>query len=348
MADWTETIVAPSATINDALERLNHSARQIVLVVENERLMGTVTDGDIRRALLRRASLDEPVTAIMNRTPRTVRPEEGLPAAQRLMQTRRIRQVPVVDADGCLVGLHDLDDFFVDPRQDAWVVLMAGGLGRRLRPLTEATPKPMIKVGDKPVIDTIVQSLALQGFRRLFLSVNYLAEQIRDHLGDGHEFGTTIQYLWETEPRGTAGALSLLPERPKVPVLVMNADLLTSVHFPNLLRFHQENGAAATMCVREYAIQVPYGVVEFDSARLTNIIEKPSHAFFINAGIYVLSPEVLDLVPTTGRYDMPMLFSHLLAEGRVVAGFPLKEYWMDIGHLEDLEQARTEYNDVFG
>jgi len=348
MTEWTDVLIDPGASIQRSMEQLDATARQILLVVEDQRLLGTVTDGDIRRALLRRVSLDDPVSSIMNRHPHTVRPEDGQASARQLMQRHKIHQVPVVDEAGRLVGLHELDTLLKDPDQDAWVVLMAGGLGTRLHPLTQDTPKPMLKVGGKPVIHTIVESLAEQGFRRLFLSVNYRAEQIQDHFGDGKRFGARIDYLLETEARGTAGALSLLPERPTVPVLVMNADLLTSVNFAALLRFHQENEAAATMCVREYAVQVPYGVIDFDDNRVAGIVEKPRHTFFINAGIYVLSPEALYQVPAAGRFDMTTLLSGLLAEGRTVAGFPLREYWMDIGHLEDLERARSEYQSVFG
>lgn len=348
MTDWTDVLIEPGASIQKSMEQLDATARQILLVVEEGRLLGTVTDGDIRRALLRRVSLDQPVSTIMNRAPRTVGPDAGGSAVRTLMQQYKIHQVPVVDDAGRLIGLHELEALLQDPDQDAWVVLMAGGLGTRLHPLTQDTPKPMLKVGGKPVIHTIVESLAEQGFRRLFLSVNYRADQIQAHFGDGARFGARIDYVLETEARGTAGALSLLPERPTVPVLVMNADLLTSVNFAALLRFHRENAAAATMCVREYAVQVPYGVIDFDDNRVAGIVEKPRHTFFINAGIYVLSPDVLDLVPAAGRFDMTTLFSRLLAEGRTVAGFPLREYWMDIGHLEDLERARSEYQSVFG
>ncbi len=347
MPDWTDVAIGPEATIQHSMERLDALARQIILVVEDGRLLGTVTDGDIRRAVLRRLSLDTPVTAIMNRQPRTVRPDDDLTAARALMRTHKLHHVPVVTETGHLVGLHELDALLAGDHQDAWVVLMAGGLGTRLHPLTQDTPKPMLKVGGKPVIHTIVESLVEQGFRRLFLSVNYRAEQIQDHFGNGERFGASVDYLMETEARGTAGALSLLPERPQVPVLVMNADLLTSVNFATLLRFHQENAPAATMCVREYAVQVPYGVIEFDANRVSSITEKPRHAFFINAGIYVLSPAALDLVPTHGHFDMTTLLSQLLQDGKPVAGFPLREYWMDIGHLDDLERARSEYQSVF-
>jgi dTDP-glucose pyrophosphorylase len=348
MPDWTNIVIGPDASIQQSMECLDASARQIVLVVESERLVGTVTDGDIRRALLRRLSLDQPVSTIMNRAPRTVGPDADAAAVRTLMHEHKIHQVPVVDEGGRLIGLHELDALLQGPDQEAWVVLMAGGLGSRLHPLTQDTPKPMLKVGGKPVIHTIVETLVDQGFRRLFLSVNYRAEQIKDYFGAGEQFGATIEYLHETEPRGTAGALSLLPVRPDVPVLVMNADVLTSVNFANLMRFHMDSGAAATMCVREYAVNVPYGVVEIEDNRIVALNEKPQKRFFINAGIYALSPDSLGFVPGSGLYDMPTLFRKLMAQELSVSAFPLREYWMDIGHLEDLDRARTEYQGIFG
>lgn len=348
MRDWTKTLLPPTATIRSAIERLDSSRCQIVLVVEDGKLIGTITDGDVRRALLRRIPLDENVLAVMNADPRTVPTGTSRAAIMVLMHEYKVRQMPTIDRDGRVVDLFLLDDFVVPSGQDAWVVIMAGGLGSRLRPLTEETPKPMLKVGGKPLIHTIVDALVAQGFRRIFLSVKYLAEQIEAYFGDGERFGARIEYLSENEPRGTAGALSLLPEKPRVPLLVMNADLLTAVHFGQLLDFHRDLGLAATMCVQEYSIQVPYGVVGCDSNRVIRLTEKPRHTFFINAGIYVLSPDSLDMIPPDGRYDMTTLLSHLIADGHGVAAFPLREYWLDIGHPEDLERARTEYESVFG
>lgn len=348
MQKWTDMVMPPETTIQASMENLVSSAGKIVLVVEHDRLLGTVTDGDIRRALLRRTSLDRPIAEIMNRTPRTVTPDVQESAVGALMRAHKIYQIPVVDAGGRLVGLHELETLLAGTQQDAWVVIMAGGLGSRLHPLTEDTPKPMLRVGGKPVIHTMVDSLVGHGFRRMFLSVKYRAEQIKSYFGNGENFGAQIEYIEEGEPRGTAGSLSLLPTKPAVPVLVINADLLTSVDYNQLLRFHRENLSAATMCVREYSIQVPYGVVDIMDNRVTGIVEKPTNAYFINAGIYILDPWCLDFIPKDERFDMTQLFEALLHQKQTISAFPIREYWLDIGRMQDLERAYNDYEVVFG
>jgi dTDP-glucose pyrophosphorylase len=346
--NWRKAAVPETATLRDAVETLDRAAAQIVLVAREDRLLGTITDGDVRRGLLRGVPLDSPVSAVMNERPQTVLASEGPAVALQRMRQLRIHQMPVLDGEGRLVDLLLLDDLVAAEEQEAVVVLMAGGLGTRLRPLTENTPKPLLNVGGKPLIETIVESFVAQGFRDIYLSVNYKAELFREHFGDGRRFGARIAYIDETEPRGTAGALALLPERPETPLIVMNGDLLTAVDYRSLLRFHMESQAAATMCVREYSVQVPYGVIEVEDNRLTRIVEKPTHSFFINAGIYALSPEALDLVPGEGFFDMPTLFGELVERGRTAAAFPIREYWLDIGRMEDLERARGEYDSIFG
>jgi NDP-sugar pyrophosphorylase family protein len=223
------------------------------------------------------------------------------------------------------------------------VVLMAGGLGTRLQPLTDECPKPLLAVGGRPILETILESFAEQGFKRIFLSVNHKAEMIRSHFGAGERWGVQVEYLHESIRLGTAGALSLLPERPTTPVVVMNGDLLTRTNFDNLLRFHNAQDAIATMAVREYDFQVPYGVVRLNGANIESIEEKPVQRFFVNAGIYTLSPEALDYLPIQTMFDMPNLFEHLIAAGKTTAAYPLREYWLDIGRLEELERAQREW-----
>jgi NDP-sugar pyrophosphorylase family protein len=225
---------------------------------------------------------------------------------------------------------------------------MAGGLGKRLGSLTQSCPKPLLKIGGTPILEIIVNRLAEQGFRKLFISVNYRGEMIEDHFGDGARWTADIQYLREPERLGTAGALSLLPERPPQPFVVMNGDLLTKLNLKHLLDFHREHRAKATMCVREYQFQVPFGVVQADEHRLLGIDEKPTHRFLVNAGIYALDPDVLDLVPKNQMFDMPHLFEKLVATGHETMAFPIREYWMDIGRMDDLEQAASEYCEIFG
>jgi NDP-sugar pyrophosphorylase family protein len=225
---------------------------------------------------------------------------------------------------------------------------MAGGLGTRLRPLTENTPKPLLPVGGRPLLETIVENFANQGFQKIFLSVNYKAEMFEQHFGDGSRFGVQIEYIHESDRMGTAGALTMLPSRPENPLIVMNADLLTTLDFRQFLEFHRAHRAKATMGVREYAFQVPYGVVEADGERLVSISEKPVHQFFVSAGMYILEPEVLDRIPAGCFFDMPTLFQSMLDEKVDAAVFPVREYWLDIGRLDDLERAQVEFGKFFG
>jgi len=325
--DLSSITVSPDASILDGIKTIERGTMQIALVVNNEnKLLGTLTDGDVRRGLLRGVALDQAISQVMNRKPVTCNLTEGREAALALMRRLTIHQIPVLDDNGKLVGLEWFDEPMAAKGDDTWIVLMAGGLGTRLYPLTEAIPKPMLPIGGRPLIETIVRNFTAQGYRRLFLSLNYKAEVFRDHFGDGSRFDADIQYLTEDKKLGTAGALSLLPERPTHPLLVMNGDLLTSINFRQLLNFHHEHKAMATMCVREYSFQVPYGVVNTDGWRLKSLQEKPTHNFFVNAGIYVIDPAALDLIPPGEHFDMPQLFECIMTARRDVATFPIREY----------------------
>lgn len=344
-----DILVSPDATILQAIQAIDRGALQAVLVVDaNRRLLGTVTDGDIRRGILRGVGVDQPVREIMNTQPVSLRDGDDRAAALGLMKRLSIHHLPVVDAQGRVIGIEWFDELVAGPHEETWVALMVGGLGTRLRPLTRNLPKPMIPVGGRPLLETIIVSLATQGYYRFFLCINYMADVIRDYFGDGTKLGVEITYLEEKERMGTAGALSLLPDRPTEPMLVMNGDLLTTVNFNSLIAFHKEHNAAATMCVREYSMQVPYGVVRTDGSRLLGVTEKPVEKYFVNAGIYVLDPPALDLIPKGQFFDMPDLFSRILDQGGVASVFPIREYWRDIGRIDDLERARSEYLEVFG
>jgi len=224
---------------------------------------------------------------------------------------------------------------------------MVGGLGTRLRPLTENTPKPMLKVGSKPILQTIVGKFADCGYTNIVMCVNYKSHIIQDYFGDGSEFGVNIEYILEEQRMGTAGALSLLKEKPTEPFFVMNGDLLTNLDFEKMLDFHEVYDAKATMCVREYDIEVPYGVVNVTNENITSIEEKPIHNFFVNAGIYILDPDCIDLIPRDGFYDMPSLFEKMITNNNKTISFPLQEYWLDIGRIADYERANLEYSTVF-
>ncbi|RNB53841.1 CBS domain-containing protein [Brevibacillus gelatini] len=350
MMDWRDLLVSPHTPIRHTLEIIDKSARQIALVVdENNKLLGTVTDGDIRRGLLKGLTLQDSTSLIMNSFPTVASPYDTRENILALMKIKKIHQVPIVDEDGFIVHVEVLNDLLRPVKKDNWVVLMAGGLGTRLHPLTYDCPKPLLKVGNKPLLETILQSFIDQGFHRFYLSVKYKAEMIQQHFGDGSKWGVTIRYLEEQESLGTAGALSLLPEKPSDPFFVMNGDLLTKVNFEQLLDFHKTYQAQATMCVREYDYQVPYGVVRLDKHRLISIEEKPTQRYFVNAGIYVLNPAVLEYIPQNQFFDMPSLFEHVMKDSQQQAiAFPIREYWLDIGRMADFEKANLEFAEVFG
>lgn len=350
MRDWKTTLLGPQATLEHAIRTLDAGALQICMVVDEDgKLLGTVTDGDIRRALLKRLPMESSVEHVMRRNPIVAERTTGSERLLALMAERQIRQVPLLDETGRVVDLAHIDALLKQPPiQDAWVVLMAGGLGTRLRPLTESTPKPLLRVGGKPLLETIIENFCQQGFRRFYIAVNYMAEMIKDHFNDGRRWNVDIRYIEEQERMGTAGALGLMPERPTGPLIVMNADLLTRVNFRSLLDYHSEHGSQATMCVSEYDFQVPYGVVELDGHRFKAIQEKPVHKVFVNAGIYALNPAVIDLIPRGRLFDMTTLFEQAVEAGHETAVFPVQEYWLDIGKENDYKQANGDYRQNFG
>ncbi|EAR23503.1 putative mannose-1-phosphate guanyltransferase [Nitrococcus mobilis Nb-231] len=330
----------------ETIRRIDEAGLQVALVADDaHRLLGVVTDGDIRRAILRGVELQAPTSTIMNPKPHTL--PQHKPRREILAYMRRysLRQVPVVNVDGKLVGLELLDALIGAAELPNAVVLMAGGLGTRLRPLTETCPKPLLSVGGKPILERILGAFIEEGFRHFYFAVNYKAEMIIEHFGDGGRWGVQIEYLRETRRLGTAGALSLLPIWPEHPFFVMNGDLLTQANFSRMLEFHEQYGGLATMAVREYDIRIPYGVVRLDGDKILSIKEKPLHSFFVNAGIYVLEPEAVAHIPANDYCDMPSLFKRLNGAGSTAA-YPLREYWLDIGRQEELERAHSEWTNL--
>jgi dTDP-glucose pyrophosphorylase len=344
-----EDIVVPeTATIRDVLKIIDDGSKQIALVVDSDgRLLGTVSDGDVRRALLRNISLENGIEGIYNRDPVVADINDTRQMIINLCTSKKVHQVPVVDGSGRVVGLEVLDDMISKSRLGNHVVLMVGGLGTRLRPLTEETPKPMLHVGGKPILQTIVETFGEYGFTEITMCVGYRAEKIMDFFQDGSRFGVNIRYIREEKRLGTAGALSLLPERPKEPFFVMNGDILTKINLGHLAEYHRSMGADATMCVREYAFQLQFGVVNLQNERIVSIEEKPVQKLFVNAGIYMLDPVCLDYIPKNEYFDMPMLFDRLIEEDRKVVSFPLREYWLDIGRIDEYERANIEYRGIF-
>ncbi|GFO59048.1 alcohol dehydrogenase [Geomonas silvestris] len=348
MSNWESILVAPQTPIIEVIRSIDETGLQIALVVSPQRkLLGTLTDGDVRRAILKGIDLNSPVELVMNDNPIAADLNDSRESILAIMKATKIRQIPVVDSQGLVTGLELFNKLIQPSARENVVILMAGGLGNRLRPLTNDCPKPLLKVGSKPILETILQSFAEYGFRRFYIAVNYRAEMIKHYFGDGSRWGVEIDYLHEEKQLGTAGPLGLLPEKPTQPLLVMNGDLLTRVNFQQLLEFHSEHRASATMCVREYDHHIPYGVVKLDKHRLTSIEEKPVQRFFVNAGIYVLSPEALEQIPSNERLDMPDVFKGLIHQKRTTAVFPIHEYWLDIGRMDDFERADLDYPKVF-
>jgi len=337
-----------SSTIKEALQIIDQGALKFAIVVDSkDKLLGTITDGDIRRAILGGKDITESIEDIYFKEPTVVTVSHTKEEIINLCTSKKIYQIPVVDNDGKVIGIDLLDELLKPKAHPNKVILMVGGLGTRLRPLTENTPKPMLHVGGKPILQTIVEKFVSYGFVDITMCVGYKSKIIQDFFGDGGRFGANIEYVLEEKRMGTAGALSLLPKNPTEPFFVMNGDLLTNVNFEHLLEFHVTDNATATMCVREYDFQVPYGVVHMKDGKIYSIEEKPIHKFFVSAGIYMLNPETIDLVPKNEFYDMPTLFEKLIARKYNTVSFPLREYWLDIGRLEEYEKANQEYHEVF-
>lgn len=340
--------IAPEATIHEAMRRINASALGIVLVLDAGcRLLDTLTDGDLRRAILDGSPLDAPVRGAIELKGAAhphpcVAPVGSDPALLlALMRAQVIRQIPLIDAERRVTSLVTMDDLLPEaaPLQ---AVVMAGGFGSRLTPLTDEMPKPMLHVGDKPILEHIVGQLQQAGIRRVSFTTHYRPEAIEEHFGDGENFGLEIAYVNEDQPLGTAGALSLLAPCEE-PMLVMNGDILTRVDFRAMLAFHREHGADLTVGVRQYDMSVPYGVVRCDGASVRAIEEKPVVNFLVNAGIYLIEPAAHRRIPAGQRFDMTDLIAKLTAEGRSVAAFPIVEYWLDIGRHGDYSQAQQDF-----
>lgn len=336
------------STIREALKIIDSGAMQIAIVVDQDnRLVGTLTDGDIRRGLLNNLGLDDCIESIIFKTPTIAILSDTKEEILKKALAKKLHQIPIVDEDNRVIGIKEIEELVKPHTKQNRVVLMVGGLGTRLHPLTENTPKPMLKVGNKPILQTIVEKFAEYGFVNIVMCVNYKSHIIEDYFGDGSAFGVNIEYVLEEQRMGTAGALSLLRSVPNEPFFVMNGDLLTNINFEHLLDYHTSQNALATMGVREYDFQVPYGVVNINEGKITSIIEKPVHKFFVSAGIYMLSPETLNMIPKNEFYDMPTLFEKLISLNKSTVSFPIHEYWLDIGRMEEYERANNEYHGVF-
>ncbi len=336
--------------MKSAIEVLNTEALRIVIIVDDdERLVGTVTDGDIRRGLINHLTMDSTIKEFMYTDPTVAYEEDSRESILDKMKKLNIFQIPIIDANRKVVGLETLQHLLEKARYDNAVFLMAGGFGKRLRPLTDNLPKPLLRIGEKPILETILEQFITTGFHNFYISTHYKAELVKKHFGDGSKWDVSIKYIYEDKPLGTAGALGLLPkDAVDLPLIMMNGDLLTKIDFEKLLKFHVKQGGDATMCVRAYDFQVPYGVIKADGNRITNIIEKPIYKFFVNAGIYVLGKSIIESVDGKTYLDMPNMLESKIEQGGKVNMFPVHEYWLDIGRMEQFEQAQrdneTEFN----
>lgn len=340
---WKNTAIAPDSSIRDALLLLDKEALRIALVVDaTDTLLGVLTDGDIRRGLLRNCTLQSTVREVMNPSPLTA--EYGTPRRElvKLMTRKKLLSIPLIKA-GKVVGLETLQTAEDAVLYDNPVFLMAGGFGSRLKPLTDACPKPMLKVGDKPILEIALNSFIRAGFHNFYISLHYMPEQIQAYFGDGSRWNVSITYIYEQEPLGTGGALGLLPDSvPDLPLILMNGDLLTTIDFEQLLQFHNKQQADATMCVRDYEYQIPFGVINGEGNKVTGMVEKPIQRLFVNAGIYVVSPAVRKQVKANQRIDMPTLLEQNIGNDKNVLMFPIHEYWLDIGRMDDYQRAQID------
>jgi len=347
--NWRNALINPQTSLQEAIRVIDAAALQIALVSDDlGRLSGVVTDGDIRRALMRGLSLDHAVAEVMNANPKVASINDSKTKMCAVMEAHNLIHLPILDADRKVVGLETLQGLYKQPHFQNPVFLMAGGFGRRLRPLTDVCPKPLLEIGGKPILETIIESFVSSGFRDFYIAVHYLADQIKDYFGDGLRWGVQISYIEEHEPLGTAGALGLLPTNlPDLPMIVMNGDILTQINFPRLLTYHNEHQGVATLCVRQYEYQIPYGVVSMNGQRITNIVEKPVHSCFSNAGVYVLNQSLVQTIAKQQQIDMPEFLNQQIKAGELVSMFPVHEYWLDIGKESDFLQAQGEFSKYF-
>ena len=339
---WKLALLPKGSTLQKAIENLDATGLKITLVVnEQNRLLGTLSDGDIRRAILKGYSLGESIDEVVNSSPMVVPPNISSKLVAEIMHANKVQQVPIVDSENRVIGLHVWDAVASPPEIASEMIIMAGGQGVRLRPHTESCPKPMLEVAGKPMLEHIIRHAISDGFRRFVISLGYMGETIEDFFGDGASLGVEIRYLREDSPLGTAGCLSLLDKKIEDPIVVTNGDVMTDVSYSDILAFHLRNDAAATMAVRLHEIQNQFGVVKTNGLYIEGFEEKPVYTSHINAGIYVLSPPSLRLLECNKHCDMPSLFERIRDDGGGVIAYPMHEPWLDVGRPEDWEQAQN-------
>ena len=344
---WKQAVLPPNSTIGEVIKNLDKVALKIVLVVNELGIFqGTISDGDIRRGLLKNLNLDSPITNIIHQNALVVPPELDRELVVKLMVANDIQQIPIVDEEHHVVGIHLWNEINMSAMRPNLMVIMAGGLGTRLKPYTENCPKPLLPVGGKPILEHIINRAKLEGFDHFLLAINYLGSMIEDHFGDGESLGVQIDYLREDSPLGTAGALSLIAESPIAPFIVANGDVITDIRYGELLDFHVQHKALGTMAVRLHEWQNPFGVVKTKGVEIIGFEEKPIINSHINAGVYVLDPLALKALSAGEHCDMPSLFARLQNQQDRIVAYPMYEPWLDVGQPKDLMAASIEIKKI--
>ncbi len=342
--NWKKISLNKDASLKDTMQALDASGLRITFIIDaGGRLIGTATDGDIRRGLLKGLSLESNVSLIMNKNPIFVLEDATKQSIHDILHCASVLAVPVVDNNKKVIGLETIDSIEGVSYHDTPVVLMAGGFGKRLHPLTENVPKPMLPLGTKPILEHIIESFKLQGFKNFYITTHYKTEIIQDYLKK-NDLGVNIEYVIEDEPLGTAGSLFLLKDTLNSDFIVMNADLLIKINFQNLLSFHQKHQGIGTVCVKQHSYQVPFGVVSFDAAAKVNeIIEKPLYSHFVNAGIYCFDENILEFCAQKEYMDMPTFLQNIILANKNISAFPIHENWVDIGNMDDYQKVNKEF-----
>jgi dTDP-glucose pyrophosphorylase len=345
---WKDMMILTDSSVKEAMKIMEKYAHGIALVIDiNGILKGTVTDGDIRRLILRGGSLDDKVNQVMNKDFTFVTPGYTDKLIKSIFEQKAIYQIPVLDDEMRIVDVIFQKYFFKVKKKTHYVVIMAGGLGTRLLPLTKETPKPMLRVGARPLLEIIIEQLKSYGYTKIILCLNHKSEVIQNYFQDGSNFGVDITYINERKKLGTVGAIKLMGKYLNETFFLINGDILTRLNFEQFMNFHIERNHKITVATRKYQLDIPFGVINLKDNIITKLEEKPCMNFFINGGIYCLEPETINYIPENKSFDITQLINTYLIKEERVGSFPITEYWMDIGQIEDYNKANTDYESIF-
>ena len=349
MLSWKKIILKINSDIANAIRVMDSEALKLIMVSDSQgKLIGTITDGDIRRALIKKYSMNTKIDKIMNNKPIACLKDTSKKDILSIMKNKKILQIPIIDNQSKIVGLETISNLISSKNKvskvniDNPVLLMAGGFGKRLAPITDKIPKPMIKITDKSILETTIESLKKDGFKNFYISTHYKSEIIRKYFGNGKKWNINIKYINEKKPLGTAGCIGLLPKNIIKSILIINCDLVTKVNYNDIIKYHNKKKSLATICVRNYDFQLPYGVIETKNDVVKKITEKPINKFFVNAGIYVLNPKLLKKIKKNIKIDMTTFLSALLDEKKKINIYPIYEYWVDVGRIQNLNKVKND------